>query len=70
MVNIRDSVIIFNDAAFEAPFEQGTEAFRLGTEQIVRSLTVIHRRKESLLKWRLKSSVVRYYNGISYLDQY
>ena len=27
-------------------------------------------RLNALLKWHLKSSVVKYYNGISYIDQY
>ena len=51
-------------------FEQGLLSpvdYRKASDNL---LSAKAERLGALLKWRLKSSVVRYYNGISYLDQY
>lgn len=51
-------------------FEQGLISaidFRKSSDNLLNAKA---ERVNALLKWHLKSSVVRYYNGVSYIDQY
>ena len=51
-------------------FEQGLISpidFRKASDNMLNAKT---ERLNALLKWHLKSSVVKYYKGISYIDQY
>ena len=51
-------------------FDQGLISpidFRKASDNMLNAKT---ERLNALLKWHLKSSVVKYYNGISYIDQY
>ena len=51
-------------------FDQGLISpidFRKASDNMLNAKT---ERLNALLKWHLKSSIVKYYNGISYIDQY
>ena len=50
LVDIGYAVIVFDDTAFKMPFEKGIEAFSLGVQHIVRSLSEINRRNKSLIE--------------------
>ena len=51
-------------------FEQGLISaidFRKASEDLLNAKA---ERLNAMLKWQLKRSVVKYYNGISYIDQF